>query len=82
MAIKQIAFLGTHHNIVANVSKSFSYAKLLFQALSLSAHWMNSRLSYKNIQARGFDLLPKSVFAGMFTFWQHYFSFVLLENFF
>lgn len=81
-AIKRIALLGTRHNIIANVSKSSSYEKLLFRALSLSVHWMNSRSIYKNIEVTGFDLLPKSGFACMFTFWQCYLSFVLVEKLF
>lgn len=66
-----ISLLGTHHDdIVENVFKSSHFRKWLFQALRLSVHWLNSRSIYKNIQVRGFDLLPQSGLAVMFTFWQ------------
>lgn len=81
-AIKPISLLGARHDILANVPKTSSYEKMLLLALSLNVHWINSRSICKNIQVRGFNLFPKSGFAGVFTVWQHCFPVVLGEKLF
>lgn len=48
----------------------------------LSVGWMDSGSVAKNTKVRGFALLPMPRFAGIVSFWQHYFSFVLVEKLF